>query len=148
MARTIEETRRAKRKFMARKRAADPEAARAYSRKYHRKNGERQRAKMRAYAGRRFFWTKAMKLRGAGKASCKQLASLWKAQRGLCALTGRTLDRTAQLDHILPKARGGGDGIENLQWACAEANLAKKDLTDEEFLQLCSDVYHRLSVDG
>jgi 5-methylcytosine-specific restriction endonuclease McrA len=97
----------AKRRQMAERRAADPEAARAYHRARHHGNHEANKAAMREYVRRRFFWTKAMKLRGEGRATARDLAALWKAQRGLCALTGRRLDRAAQLDHKLAKARGG-----------------------------------------
>jgi len=45
-----------------------------------------------------------------------------------------------RFDHKIPKARGGGDGISNLQWLCEAANLAKRDLTDAEFVTLCEDV--------
>jgi 5-methylcytosine-specific restriction endonuclease McrA len=140
MPRSLEETREAKRLYMARKRADDPEAARAYGRAHHQRNREKQTATMRAYYARRFFWGKAMKLRGSGRATARELATLWKAQRGRCALTGRRLDRSAQLDHKTAKARGGGDEITNLQWLCEEANLAKRALTDAEFITLCSDV--------
>ena len=132
--------RKRKRESMARKRAKDPDAARAYSRQYHADNRGERVAKMRGYYAKRFFWAKAMKLRGDGRAAAADLAGIWKAQRGRCALTGRRLDRSAQLDHKIPKARGGGDEAANLQWLCAEANLAKRDLTDEEFAALCSDV--------
>jgi 5-methylcytosine-specific restriction endonuclease McrA len=54
------------------------------------------------------------------------------------------LSRTAQLDHILPRAKGGGDHISNLRWLCPEANYAKRDLTDEEFFALCGDVIIRI----
>jgi hypothetical protein len=94
----------------------------------------------RAYFSRRFFWARAMRLRGLGRASAYDLARLWKKQRGRCALTGRRLDRTAQVDHVLSRARGGGDSIENLRWLCKEANLARRELSDEEFLALCGDV--------
>lgn len=140
MPRSIEQIRKAKREQMARKRAADPEAARAYGRQYHAANRTKQTAKMRAYYGRRFFWGKAMKLRGEDRATARQVASLWKQQRGLCALTGRRLDRSAQLDHKTPKAKGGSDRIENLQWLCESVNLAKRDLTDAEFAALCASV--------
>ena len=140
MARSIEETRKAKREHMARKRAENPDAARAYRNAYHAANREDQTAKMRAYYAKRFFWGKAMKLRGKGRASAKCLASMWKAQGGRCALTGRRLDRSAQLDHKLPKARGGSDAVTNLQWLCEEANLAKRSHTDPEFIALCADV--------
>jgi 5-methylcytosine-specific restriction endonuclease McrA len=132
--------RKRKRESMARRRAADPEAARAYSRDYHHRNREKQIAVMRAYYAKRFFWGRAMKLRGPDKATAREVAALWKAQRGRCALTGRRLDRTAQLDHKTPKARGGGDSIGNLQWLCENANLAKRALTDAEFVALCSEV--------
>lgn len=82
-----------------------------------------------------------MKLRGEGRASTADLARLWKDQRGLCALTGRRLNReNAHLDHIVAKARGGSDGIGNLRWVCIEANLAKRELSDAEFTALCADV--------
>lgn len=138
--RTQEEIREAKRVFMARKRAEDPEKARKYHRERHHKNREKNVEKMRQYAGRRFFWVRAMHLRGVGRASTKDIAQLWKAQRGLCALTGIRLDRTAQLDHILPKARGGMDEIGNLRWLCRDVNIAKRDMTDGEFVGLCRSV--------
>jgi hypothetical protein len=136
----VEKIRERKRVSMAKARAKDPEKARAYRNAYHATNREDRTAKMREYATRRFFWAKAMKLRGASRATFKELAALWKAQHGICALTGRRLDRTAQLDHKQPKAKGGGDGIDNLQWVCAAANLAKRDLTDADFVALCGDV--------
>ena len=140
MARTPEQVREAKRLHMAQRRAADPEAASAYAREHHRKNRERSCQVMREYYERRFFWGRAMKLRGPGRATALDLFSLWRQQKGLCALTGRKLDRTAQLDHILAKARGGSDAKGNLRWLCKEANLARRELSDEEFMALCQDV--------
>lgn len=140
MARSIEEVRKAKREFMARKRASNPEAARKYHRERHHKNREYNTAKMRDYYARRFFWGRAMKLRGEGRATAADIASIWRRQRGLCALTGRKLDRTAQLDHVLAKARGGNDAKDNLRWLCKEANLARRELNDAEFAALCCDV--------
>lgn len=140
MARTIEEVREAKRIHMASRRAADPERVRAYQREIHARNRERNVAKMRLYYAKRFFWSRAMKLRSPDRATYKELAALWKKQRGRCALTGRRLDRTADLDHILPKTRGGGDQISNLRWLSREVNMVKRNLTDDEFFALCGDV--------
>ncbi len=125
---------------MARRRALDPDKARAKQRAWHGKNRERNKEKLRKYYARRFFWGRAMKLRGADRATPQDLARLWKNQRGLCALTGRKLDRTAQLDHILSKARGGRDNTGNLRWLCKEANLARREMNDAEFAALCADV--------
>ena len=95
-------------------------------------------AKQRKNWRERFFWSRASKLGCCGMA--KKLASMWKKQRGLCALTGRSLDRSAQLDHIIAKANGGTDEMSNLRWVCSEVNYAKQDLTDTELLSLCNDV--------
>lgn len=141
MQRNSDEYRKYKREWMARKRAADPQAARDYRNAYHARNRDKQTAKMRAYYGRRFFWGRAMKLRGEGRATTADLARLWKEQRGRCALTGRRLTRNnAHLDHAIAKARGGSDAAGNLRWVCTEANLAKRELSDAEFAALCSDV--------
>ncbi len=67
------------------------------------------------------------------------LEDLWLRQGGICMITGRLLQRDAQLDHIVPIARGGSHDISNLRWVCPEANLAKRDLLDEEYLELCRD---------
>lgn len=44
------------------------------------------------------------------------------------------------IDHIVPIRHGGQDHLQNLQWLCKQANLAKGSLSSEEFLQLCQDV--------
>lgn len=75
------------------------------------------------------------------------LRSLWDAQRGRCALTGRDLDiRTAELDHIVPKSRGGTNELDNLRLTVSEANYAKGAMTDAEFLALCRDVIRESQI--
>lgn len=138
--RTDDQVREAKRIHMAKRRMSNPQAARDYSNRYHALNRESEVRKMREYYARRFFWGRAMKLRGPNRATTKEIASLWKKQKGLCALTGRKLDRTAQLDHILPRARGGGDEMKNLRWTCEQVNIIKRHLTDDEFITACKDV--------
>lgn len=140
MARSIEHIRKIKREHMARKRAANLEAARAYARLDHSRNRDARTAKMREYYGKRFFWGRAMKLRGINRATTRDLSRLWYDQRGLCALTGRRLDRLAQVDHITAKACGGDDSVGNLRWVCAALNYAKRDMTDEKLITLCADV--------
>lgn len=140
MARSREEHLKAKRETMARRRLANPQAVRDYQNRQYALNQAAYRAKMRQYSTRRFFWTKAMKLRGPVRPTTVDIARLWKKQRERCALSGRRLDRSAQLDHKLPKARGGLDVIDNLQWLSPEANLAKRAMTDAEFISLCHDI--------
>jgi 5-methylcytosine-specific restriction endonuclease McrA len=69
-----------------------------------------------------------------------ELKQLWDSQNGKCALTGRLLDDDAELDHIVPRTRGGGNNYENMRWLCAEANQAKRNLLDSEFLILCHEI--------
>jgi 5-methylcytosine-specific restriction endonuclease McrA len=61
-----------------------------------------------------------------------------------CGLTGRPLlwnePHTYEYDHILPVARGGNSCIENLQIVCTDANRAKNDMTEDEFLDLCKEI--------
>lgn len=92
---------------------------------------------------RRFFYSRATNLRGEGAATARELAALWKEQRGHCALTGRRLDRTAEIDHIMPRARERDDRIGNLRWVVKDANRAKRDLLDADFIALCRDVVRR-----
>jgi 5-methylcytosine-specific restriction endonuclease McrA len=134
--RGLDQIREAKRRHMAEKRAKDIEAAREYQRKWRLRNADRVNERLRHSVKRRLFWGRALRLRGV---SPFDLWKLWKSQQGKCALSGRKLDRSAEIDHKLPKVRGGKDTIANLQWVTREANRAKRDLTDVEFLRLCRD---------
>ena len=60
--------------------------------------------------------------------------TLYKAQKGRCMYCGfkGEIDRF-QVDHKTPVARGGRDGIGNLQMLCSPCNNRKSDLTDGEF---------------
>lgn len=96
---------------------------------------------------RRFFYYRAHNYCGTGDTPRNlrdvaiDLARLWKRQGGVCAVTGRRLDKqNAHLDHIVSRSKGGDNAISNLRWVHREVNYAKRDLTDEAFLRLCSEV--------
>jgi 5-methylcytosine-specific restriction endonuclease McrA len=117
---------------------------RATNQEYRDKNRSRVRAWNKKYGKTHFFktvaWRLQIKEKGA-RASYKELASLWKIQRGMCVLTERRLNRqNCQLDHIIPIVRGGSSTIENLRWVHRDVNYAKRDLFDEEFIALCQEV--------
>lgn len=67
-----------------------------------------------------------------------------KVKPAICYLTGRSIDfnspNTYELDHIIPRAKGGDNSLENLGVACPQANRGKSDLSVEEFFQMCVDV--------
>lgn len=135
-----EEVAKRKREAMGRRRSADIESARAYARKHYANNRDKMKEKLRKAYHSDMFKSRAAKLRADGHATGADLRKKWEEQDGLCALTGRILDKTAQVDHIIPKSKGGGDGIDNVRWVHKDANLAKRGLTDLELLELCHDV--------
>lgn len=127
------------------RRNADIDAARSAARKRYERNRKYTLEVNREYLRKRFFSARAYRLKGEGRATAKELASLWKVQSGRCALSGRNLDRSAQLDHITPRSRGGTDAIGNLRWTHDLVNMARRALSDAEFLQLCKDVVETAS---
>jgi 5-methylcytosine-specific restriction endonuclease McrA len=66
----------------------------------------------------------------------------------MCSLTGRPINlldsRSYQLDHIVPRSKGGDNSLDNCQLTCREANQAKHELTIDEFINLCREIinYH------
>jgi hypothetical protein len=73
--------------------------------------------------------------------AAKMLWSLWKEQRGKCALTGIKLTRdNVELDHITPVSKGGLSERSNLRWVLKNVNQAKRALSDEDFISLCKSV--------
>lgn len=65
-------------------------------------------------------------------------------ESSMCYLTGRRLDllkpKTYQCDHITPVSKGGQSTLNNLGLACREANVAKGDLSLNDFIQLCREI--------
>jgi hypothetical protein len=72
--------------------------------------------------------------------TARELARLWKTQRGRCALSGRKLDRKAHLDHIVPITEGGSGRLTNIRWLDPWVNIARQNLTDAEFATRCAQV--------
>jgi 5-methylcytosine-specific restriction endonuclease McrA len=73
----------------------------------------------------------------------RELLDLFYKQNGICALSGLplTLGDNADLDHIIPTARGGGNDLDNLQWVLDSVNHMKNNLLENEFLELISSIY-------
>jgi 5-methylcytosine-specific restriction endonuclease McrA len=56
------------------------------------------------------------------------------AAKGLCALCGvESSERRIEVDHIVPRSRGGSNDIENLQALCDECNRGKSNRDDADF---------------
>lgn len=64
-----------------------------------------------------------------------------KRQLYRCALTGRTLQpEVANIDHIVPLAKGGQHVPANIQILHEQVNQAKNSMTQAEFIALCREV--------
>lgn len=62
----------------------------------------------------------------------------------VCYLTGDTIDlndpKSYSFDHIVPFSKGGTNELHNLGLTTRAANMAKSDLSVEEFVDLCEKV--------
>lgn len=141
-----------RRRAKARERYSDPE----YRAK--RQEGDRLRRYEHSSAGlchcgrERFHQSTQCKLHWAvtigttaGNATRKfatRILELLEEQHCKCALTGKVLvpGSNTSLDHIVPKAKGGGNDSENLQWVTPQANKAKGTMSVREFLTFCQQV--------
>jgi len=72
----------------------------------------------------------------------RELQGKLKNQNNRCFYTNDklVLGKNTSIDHITPKAKKGKNNLENLVWCTLEVNLAKRDLDDKLFYQLCEKV--------
>ena len=50
------------------------------------------------------------------------------------------VDKDIEIDHIIPKNRGGKDELSNVQWVTKQANCFKSDRTESELFELCNKI--------
>lgn len=50
---------------------------------------------------------------------------VWERDEGRCVRCGA--EDNLQFDHVIPVAKGGGTGVENIQLLCGDCNLLKSD---------------------
>lgn len=90
----------------------------------------------------RDHWFRSIASLHGGALNAAAIRGLFDDQGGRCALTGRELTPgvNASLDHRVPRSLGGKHELGNVRWVDLRANLAKQNLSEEEFLRLCRDV--------
>lgn len=74
-------------------------------------------------------------------ATASELKRLIIQQEYRCALSGAKLEPSgAEIDHVKPVSKGGGHGINNLQWLARDVNRAKGTMSNEAFVEMCKKV--------
>jgi hypothetical protein len=82
------------------------------------------------------------------KMNKKLLMEMLKQQDFRCALSGRELSPdTASIDHIMPLSRGGKHCPTNAQIIDLDVNQAKRNMTNDEFIEMCCDVADKCRAD-
>lgn len=65
-------------------------------------------------------------------------------EQPLCYLSGQSIDihkpSTYQFDHIIPASRGGNNSLDNLGICTRRINIAKGNMTPDEFIFMCKSV--------
>ena len=82
-----------------------------------------------------------IKIEEVKKTKVAMVREMIESQEYKCALTGWELTPdNFSLDHILPVASGGTDDIGNLQAVRSDANAAKGQMTNDDFIAMCRAV--------
>jgi 5-methylcytosine-specific restriction endonuclease McrA len=73
----------------------------------------------------------------------REILELFERQNGKCALSGLplTLGLNADLDHIVPRSRGGDNDLSNLQWVLEKVNEFKNNSLESEFFSFIEALY-------
>lgn len=140
--RTPARIRETKREYMRRARL-DPEKRTRWNRLKRESWQTKWKPKHQAYKQKikvqHFFLWRAQNWR-KGRVTARELAALWKSQRGRCALSGRKLNREAHLDHVIPRSKGGTGEIGNLRWLDPQINMMRHNFSDQEFGVVCAQI--------
>lgn len=72
----------------------------------------------------------------------QELKEVYNQQQGICPYTGERLviGVNAELDHLVPREKGGSNEKSNLQWVLKQINVMKWHYYENEFLQIVKKV--------
>lgn len=90
-------------------------------------------------------------LGSASKKNAQKLREKLEKQGYMCPYTGKQLilRENCSIDHILPKSRypKKANDIDNLEFVDLYVNIAKRDQTKEEFLNMCKLIVERQEIE-
>lgn len=78
-----------------------------------------------------------------------ELKVLYESQGAICPYSGDCLflGVNADLDHVVPVAKGGSNCVSNLQWVMSMINTMKWTNSEQEFLRLIKNIYEYRKLD-
>jgi diadenosine tetraphosphate (Ap4A) HIT family hydrolase len=104
------------------------------------------RQKLDDYIGRRGDAVWQHRKKSSGYISGTLRYEVLKRAKFHCELCGVSADvRALEVDHILPRNKGGGDDISNLQALCYSCNSMKRDRDDTDFREV-REAYEKREV--
>lgn len=68
-----------------------------------------------------------------GSYTANDVAAQYKRQKGTCYWCGRRVGKTYHVDHVIPLAKGGSNGPDNIVIACPQCNQSKNDKLPHEW---------------
>lgn len=102
------------------------------------------REKQKKYMRKHTFARLIRSLKNCDDTSKLTKFDLWKLakkQKLICPLTGRRLTNdNISIDHIIHLSNNGSSLIDNIRLVDYDANMARRALSDSEFIKLCQDV--------
>jgi 5-methylcytosine-specific restriction endonuclease McrA len=81
---------------------------------------------------------RARKIKAGGSHSAEDIVLLRRIQKNRCTYCKRQLG-DYHVDHMIPLARGGSNGLENICLACPDCNRKKNTKTAEEFKRVLAN---------
>ena len=105
------------------------EAAKEYAKKFRKEHPDI----CRNYA----HIKRARKRNAKGTHNAQDIARIYENQKGRCAYCKVKVGKNYHVDHVIPLAKGGSNGKENLQICCPSCNMKKKAKDPVDFAQEC-----------
>ena len=120
--------------------AENPEKHKAASAKYYAENPEKAKACMAKWQAshpenRRAndHKRRAQKLKAGGSFAAAEIKVMLKCQREKCVYCRTDIRESYHIDHVMPLALGGHNGISNIQLVCPRCNLTKHAKDPDDF---------------
>lgn len=118
--------------------AANPAKAKAYDAARRKANPNFQaewRAKNPEKAAAHKHKRRASKLAAGGTFTAEDIKAMLKQQKGKCIACKVDITKSREIDHVMPLALGGHNGIQNIQLLCQHCNRSKRAKHPITFMQ-------------